>query len=299
MRWLCVLLCAGMLGCGTGRTGAVRVDPALTLLVPNDTVLLVGIGMDALRKTPWYQKSVADQPLPMLEEFANQTGLDVRKDLWEALLVSDGVHSAVLARGRFSEQGMEPNIKRPGMTRTPYKGYTLIGNDEGAFAFVNSTSVVAGRPDSVKFILDQRGQAKGPPAALWQMARSIPSDNQIWLAATGGFGGLAKGAPRAGNLGNMARVFSMLESATAGADLRNGLKAFVHGAARTDEDARTLADGVRGLLGLARLSTPDNQPELLKVYDGIQVEQQERTVRVNVALSPEVFEKALGMLPRK
>jgi hypothetical protein len=295
LRWLYALLCAGILGCGTGRTGAVRVDPALTLLVPNDTVLLVGINMDALRKTPWYQKSVVN--LPLLDEFANQTGLDVRKDLWEALLVSDGVHSALLARGRFSEQGMEPDIKRPGMTRTPYKGHTLIGNDESAFTFVSSTSVIAGRPDSVKFILDQRGQSKGPPAALWQMARSIPADNQIWLAAAGGFGELAKSAPRTGNLANMARVFSMLESATAGADLRSGLKAFVHGAARTDQDARTLADGVRGLLGLARLST-GNQPEVLKVYDGIQVEQQERTLRVNVTLTPDVFDKALSVLPR-
>jgi hypothetical protein len=92
----------------------------------------------------------------------------------------------------------------------------------------------------------------------------------------------------------MARISSLVESVKAGADLRSGLKAFVLGTARTDQDARTLADAVRGFLGLARFSTRGSQPELLKAYDGVQVEQQNRTVRVNVALSPEVFDKTLG-----
>lgn len=282
-RWVCFALCLGLAGCGTGRT-PVRVDPALALLVPNDTSVLAGIRMDVLRATPWYQKS-ANTPLPVLDELAKQTGLDVRRDLWEALLVSDGVHTAALARGRFSEQGLEPNIDRPGLTRAPYKGYTVIGNEQGAFAFVNPTSVVAGRPDSVKFILDQRPESKGPPIALWEMAGSIPADNQIWLAATGA---LPNSIP------NAAKISSLVESVKAGADLRSGLKAFVLGTARTSEDARTLADAVRGFLSLARLSTRGGQPELLKLYDGVQVEQQDRTVRLHVALSQEAFDQVLG-----
>lgn len=278
-----------MLGCGPARSGGVRVDPALRLLVPHDTVLLAGINMDALRKTPWFEKS----SLPLLDDFENRTGLNARKDLWQALFVSDGVHSALLARGRFAEQGLEPNIQRPGMVRTPYKGHTLIGNNESAFTFLNSTLVVAGPPEAVKFILDQRGRAQGPPEALWQAALSIPADNQIWLAAAGGFASLAKAAPRAGNLSNLARVLSMLESATAGADLRNGLKAFVQGETRTDEDARSLAGGIGGLIGLARLSASD--PVLPEVCDAIQVEPRGRTVRLDIALSPELFDKAYAL----
>ncbi len=286
MRWLAVLLCAGLVGCGAGRTGSVRLDPALATLVPNDAVLMLGINMDALRKTRWYRESVAKRPLPVLDDFARETGLDARKDLWEGLLVSDGVHSVVLARGRFSDQGMEPKIDRPDVIRTPYKGYTLIGNGRGAFAFMNATTVVAGPPESVKFILDQRGRSNGPPAALREMAASIAAGNQIWLAATGGLT----------NSHNLAKISSLAESVRAGADLRNGLNAFIVGTARSDEDARTLADGVRGLLGLARLTT-HGQPDLLKAFDGIQVEQQARTVRINVALAPEVFEKALATIP--
>lgn len=281
-RWVCLALCVALAGCGTGRT-RVRVDPALALLVPGDASLLAGIRMDALRAMPWFQKSA--NKLPVLDELAKQTGLDLRRDLWDVLLVSDGVHTAALARGRFSEQGLEPSIERAGIARVPYKGYTLIGNEQGAFAFVNPTSVVAGRPDSVKFILDQRAESKGPPVALWELAGTIPADDQIWLAANGV---LPDSIP------NAAKVSSLVESVKAGADLRNGLKAFVVGTARTSEDARTLADAVRGFLSLARLGTRGGQPGLLKLYDGVQVEQQDRAVRVNVALSQETFDQVLG-----
>ncbi|HOK46877.1 MAG TPA: hypothetical protein PLA43_06695 [Bryobacteraceae bacterium] len=275
-----------MLGCGPARTGGVRVDPALRLLVPHDTVLLAGINMDALRKTPWFEKA----SLPLLDHFEKRTGLNVREDLWQALFVSDGVHSALLARGRFAEQGLEPRIQPPGMVRTPYKGHTLIGNKESAFTFVNSTVVVAGPPEAVKFILDQRGRSQGPPEALWQAALSVPADNQIWLAATGGLTPLAKAAPPSGNLANLARIFSALESAIAGADLRNGLKAFAQGEARTEEEARSLAGGIRGLIELARLSASD--PVLQEVCNAIRLEPQGRMVRLDIELSPELFDRA-------
>jgi hypothetical protein len=285
MRWLAVLLCAGLAGCGTGRTVGVRLDPALATLAPNDAVLMLGINMDALRKTQSYRNSLASRPMPVLEDFANETGLDARNDLWEALLVSNGAHTAILARGRFSDQGMEPKIQRPDFKRTQHKGYTLIGNGRSAFAFVNATTVVAGRPESVQFILDRRGESAGPPAALREIVASIPADSQIWLAATGGLP----------DMQNMARISSLAESVQAGADLRNGLNAFAAGTARSDQDAQTLADGVRGLLALARLTT-HNQPGLLAVYDGIQVERQARTVRARLTLTPELFEKTLVTL---
>ena len=40
----------------------------------------------------------------------------------------------------------------------------------------------------------------------------------------------------------------------------------------TDKAAREIQDAVRGVIGLARLRTPDDQPDLLKLYDTITVE---------------------------
>lgn len=298
MRCLLVLLCVGLVGCGSAQTRSVRIDPALALLVPADTILLAGIRMEDLRATPFYKKSVGQRSLPVLDSLAKETGLDPRKDIWELLFASDGARTAILARGKFSAEGLEPRLERQGATRVPYKGYTLIGNEQAAVVFMNATTAVAGRPATVRAVIDQRGRSKGPPPALQQKISAISAQNQVWLAATGGFGELAKAMPDSGNLANLARVFSMIENVTAAADFRAGLSLFATGLCRSDQDAHSLGDALRGLVGLARLSTPSEDPGMLRVYDGIQVQQQQRTVRVDVALSQELLDKALAKLPQ-
>ena len=82
-------------------TPGALVDPALSGLVPADTTMLVGIRLEDLLKTPIYKKYLADRPIPQLDEFSKQFGIDPRKDLWEVLFISNGQESVVLGRGRF------------------------------------------------------------------------------------------------------------------------------------------------------------------------------------------------------
>jgi hypothetical protein len=281
-------------GCGTAQTGTERIDPTLVTLVPGDSVFLADVRMDALRATPFYKKWIANRPAAPLDDLARQTGLDLRKDLLELLVVSNGQRTAVLARGKFSVNGAEPHLDRPGVTRTPYKGQTLIGNDQGSVTFLNAGVAVAGRPDAVRWIIDQRGRSSGLPPALRDKVSQIPAGNQMWLASAGGFGALQKDLPQTGNLANIGKVISMLESVTAAADMRSGLKLAVNGVCRNEQDAKSLSDAVRGLVGIGRLSTPDNQPELLRAYDGIKVEQQQRSVLVNAAIGPELVDSLFG-----
>ena len=65
------------------------VDPALATLVPADTAILVGAKLDKLRETPTYQKHFSQMSLPRLDDFARETGLDPRKDVWEVLFASE------------------------------------------------------------------------------------------------------------------------------------------------------------------------------------------------------------------
>jgi len=294
MRCLLALLCLAMAGCGPAQTSAVRIDPALAALVPADAILLAGVRLDALRSTPLYKSALAQRPLPGLDDLARRTGVDPRQDLSEVLVVSGGVNTAILARGKFAAQGGEPRIDLPGAKRTLYKGYTLIGNEEGAVAFMNASVVVAGRPAAVRAIIDARGRSSGVPPALKSKVGEIPAASQLWLAATGGFNQFAKAAPQSGNFANAARIFSMLESVTAWADLRSGLQLSASGLCRTDQDARTLSAALRGLVGLGRLSAPPEQPDLLRVYDAIQVDQQQRSLRLSVNLPQDLLDKAVA-----
>jgi hypothetical protein len=290
-RCLLVLLCVGLPGCRPGQTGQVRIDPALATLVPHDTVTLAGIRMEALRDTPLYRKWVAERPLPAVDRFAEETGLDLRKDLWEALIASDGKDVVVMARGKFSATGEEPRIDRPGVQRMPYKGYTLIGTDEGAVVFLNQSTAAAGRPAVLRTLIDRRDASqRGVPPALMELVREIPAHNQVWVASLGGFGQIREAVPPEGALASIGKIFSLIEQFRAAADLRNGLDATASARCRNEQDAKTLHDALRGLVGLGRLSTPDNRPELLRVYDAMQVEQDQRAVRFRAEVPLDVID---------
>ena len=133
-------------------------------------------------------------------------------------------------------------------------------------------------------------------AALLQEAQSIAAESQIWAVSLGGFAEAAKAAPQAGNLSNLAKIVELIEKATFGADLRSGLKASAVVVCRSEQDARTLSEALRGIIGLARLSTPDNEPDLLRAYDGIQVSVEQRSVRLRAEMAQELLDKLLERL---
>jgi hypothetical protein len=278
MRYVMLLLCVGLAGCGPSRTSGVRIDSALERLVPGDATVLAGVRLDALRATPFYKKWVGERSVPFLDRWSEESGFDPRKDLQEMLVVSDGVQTAILARGKFDEKAL----------RAAQEGYTL--------KILNPTTLVAGRTADVQWIIDQRGRSSGPPSALSQELSTIPAQSQIWLAATGGFGELSKAMPQSGNASNLAKVFSMIKSATASVDFANGLKLAASGVCRTDQDAHSLSDAVRGMVALARLNTPAGNSEMLEVYDGIKTEQQQRTVKVTASLSEAQLDELLTQL---
>ena len=84
-----------------------------------------------------------------------------------------------------------------------------------------------------------------------------------------------------------------------GADFSKGLNLTVRLDCGTNDDARHVHDALRGAIGMARLSTPDNQPELLKVYDAIQVAQINSRVEVNGDLPGDQVDRILTLWLKK
>jgi hypothetical protein len=97
-RVVVTCLLVALAGCRPKPAPIVLVDPALAILVPPDAVLLAGVRMKQLR----------------------ESGIDPRKDVWELLITSDGKDTVVMARGKFSELGMEPKLEREGVRRFAY-----------------------------------------------------------------------------------------------------------------------------------------------------------------------------------
>jgi hypothetical protein len=259
VRRLAAALVLVLAGCG-GRIDPGRIDPALATLIPADTVLLAG---GKLKELPPSVRSLV----------AAQTGIELKQELWEVLGVSNGRDIVAMARGEFSDRGLEPRLD--GAQRIPYRGYTLLGTEERAVVFMNATTAVGGPTAAVRAVLDGRDRSSGPPARLAALMRSIPREHQLWLAAAGGFRGLRL----PGNAGNLGRVLSIVEELAAGARVETGAQGFASALCRSAGEAESLAGALRAFTALSGFE------------ESVQVAAREQTVRVDFALSEEALRR--------
>ncbi len=285
---------------------AERIDNVLQRLVPHDTVSLFGAQMDQVKSTPLYQKLIVEQKLGDLDAFATRTGFDPRRDVRELLVASDLAKKSgvLLARGNFhiNQAVLQANKD---VRRSQYRGYTFwtdTAQDNG-FCIMDSTLAIAGPVVSMRAVLDQyKSTNTRQTSPLLQKALAVPIRNQVWLVSSGGADFLANNTPIDGAASNFVKIFRNLEGTLVEADLSRGLNARIFGACKTEADAKTLSDAARGLIGFGRLSVPDSQPQLLRVWDGIQVAQQGRSLTVNADLTPELIQQLLQLTqsaPRK
>jgi hypothetical protein len=295
MRTIAVLLAAALLfstACQTQRRTTVgpRIDPGLAALVPPGTSILVGADLDALRKTSTYERHFSNVRLPRIDDFARETGLDPRKDISQTLFCSNGRDNGVLmVRGKFSPRDLEQKLEEKGAARTRYKNFDVWGDDRGAVVFLNDHTALLGNPTALRAVVDARGRASGVPKNLEPLLASLPGEAQFWAVFNGTPALLP--VPDESNLSNLNHLARSVETGAVSGDLRSGLSLRAHGACATDQDATQIRNTLKGLIGLGRLSTPENRPDLLKVYDAIDVQQQGRRVDVTAEVPQDIVDR--------
>lgn len=290
MRAFWLALLTAVIGCRSADKATLRIDATLARFVAPDAVFVAGARMESLRSTPLYRKWVEGKPRPLLDRFAQRTGLDPRRDIGEVLLSSDGKHMVAIARGRFDNQRLEAWLSASGGRRERYKGYTLLGNEKSALLLLDPNTVAGGAPAVLRELADRRNQRRSSP--LLEKARAFPATTQFWAISSNPLA-IAEELPAGGVLANLRKIAAMLESGTLAGDLHGGLHLTMEGKCRNEEDARTLVEVLRGLVGLARLSTPDNAPELLRAYDRVRVEQRATALAVKAEIPQELLDKLL------
>jgi hypothetical protein len=287
MRLLLLTVTLALCACAH-KDASPKIDPSLDTLVPADTVLMAGTRLEALLKTPVYQRNFANREIPQIDEFAQRTGLDPRKDLWELLYVSNGHHGVLLGRGKFGDEMMAPgldrNYSKDGAQRFGYKGFTMFGNDSGALLLINGTTAAMGDVPALHSLIDQRPTSHGPPPAMAALLKDIPPDAQFWGAYAGGPVHLGL----AGVLGNLDRLLSNVQTGTVYFDLRTGVIAEAAATCVNEQGAEDVAGALKALVGIGRLSVPKNQPDLAQAYDTIRVTQEGARVKLHIDI-PEVM----------
>ncbi|MEJ7605513.1 MAG: hypothetical protein WKF37_04445 [Bryobacteraceae bacterium] len=249
--------------------------------------------MEQLRQTPIFRKYVMPGRLPAEEQFRRATGVDIRSDIWEILVTHNSNDGVVMLRGKFTEMGMEPKLQREGVQRLGYKGYTMLGDERNAVAFLNPTTAIAGRTPALRQVIDRRNDAAGVPKVLAEKIRQIPSSNQVWFAGDGS-GGIP--SLESGQLAAMLKLLGNVKLVWGGIAIDKGLDVKIEAAALTEEGAVQLQDAIRGLIGFGRLSTPSDRTELLRLYDTMQVEAASRTVHLKAAIPEGLLEELIRLL---
>jgi hypothetical protein len=289
-RGYTLLIIAGFLlsGCRRHTTPSVFVDPALATLVPVDTVFVAGVRVQQLHSTPIYQRYLLQHKLPVIENFSRETGLDVHKDLWEVLMPSDGTTTWVMLRGKFTEMGMEPRVNREGAQRLGHKGYTMLGDERVAVLFLNPTTAVAAPASGLRSIIDNRDKGTGMPSWLQEKVSSISSANQMWFA-----GKPAGRFPESGPIQQLLQPVSLI---TGGVDFRSGIDARIELQAQSGLDAQRLRDAVRALVGAARMQTPEDRRDSLRIYDNIHIQNDASRVSIRIEIPADLLDEAIQLI---
>ena len=290
---LAALFALMLAACDSGRIGAVRIDPAIQSLVPGNTTMLAGADIDSLRNTEFYQRAIRVAGADGLDSLTRLTGIDPRKDVHEVLTCSNGKTAVVIADGRWDNKAVQQHLASNGAVRSDFHGRTLYTAGKSAVWFPRSRFAAAGPTDAVKQLIAAQDGEHGIPDAFRDKLNVVPEGSQFWLAYIGSPAALAPQTPQGSTLGNILEMVRGVNGLALGLDLRTGLHLEAQVTCNAEDDARRVRDALRGLIGMGRLSTPDNQPDLLKVFDAIEVNRDHAAVNVSAKLPQNLVDKFL------
>ncbi len=272
-----------------------KIDNVLVRMVPPGSTSLVGANMDRMKATPFYKTLVDQQRMPQVDAFATDTGFDPRRDVRELLYVSTPEGSVLLARGHFKLKS-DPSSRAKLVRHGVYNIWTI---ENSGFCILDGSLAAAGQLKAVEAALDEwtKGQHKAAQPLL-ALGKAIHPTTNLWGISTGFATFLASALPKSGGPGGIdfSKIFTGMKSSWFQADFSTGLRIDLHGSTSTDQDAIALRDMAKGLIGFGRLSVPENQPEMLKLWDGFSVEQAAREVTIQADIALPLLDKLMQML---
>jgi len=289
---LCFVSCSRQVSSG------IVVDGAFRPLIRPETNVLAGVSIEKLKAAPLYQRHEKALDFPLFDASVQRLGFDPRRDITDLLFASDSKTGTLMARGRFQPKQIEAKLQTSGLQRRHYKNFTLLGDDRNSLVFLKSGLLLAGSSEGVRSELDFGDSGAGEvPEELQERLRTLPKDDQVWIVSRNGLP--FAGAPMRSEVQSaLANIVEYIRGTTAGLAVDNGAHLQANLTCISAEGAQRVHDAIRGGIGLLRLSTKDNETDLLKLYDAIQVDQDQNLVKVRADLSGNVADRFLNMLPQ-
>ena len=240
----------------------------------------------------WEARSLGEKSrLGEAKTFLQRLGIDTAKDLDGVLVAcaptAGSAEWMALLRGRFDVEAIRKGLEDPAarMAVESYRKWSIYSlvlvPDLGdlSVVLIDASAVALGKSDTLRRILDAREQPETSLRSKGVMRRLVPKLDgraQIWVMLDGralgrGFNesrDKIPGAVGVPDLGSLSAVVSASLSASLAEDLSLRLELGSDSA----KHAQSLADGLQGVLGFARLGAAAKEKDLGEILDAIQVD---------------------------
>jgi len=282
-------------------------DPQLLNLVMPDAQVVAGVNVEQAKGSPFGQYVLSQiQPNDQhLQELVALTGFDPRRDVRELLVASAGGNNPkssglALARGNFDVAKIGAAARTNGATVDTYSGATLIIDPKknGAAAFPDSTTVVAGSLDLVKAALDRRTSTASPiNPALSTKVQQWSTSQDAWVVTLISPASLGPG--RAANLPGVANAETLqkIDQFSGGLKFGSNVALTAEAQAQTAQDAQGLAGVVQFLASLAQTHASEN-PDAAALLKALTVTVEGQVVKIGLSLPNDQFENLLKHKPQ-
>jgi len=300
-------------------------DVSWARLMPPDTSAVGGVDVRTFVGSALYRRfdeELTQRGEKPFERMAAEIGVDPTRDIDRIVFATaissveawaSGMGSAlVYVEGRFPTDRIQQTLHEKGAKQMAHRGLDIFVIDEqnsgkntpAAIAFLDEQRALLGDYGSVAAAID-RDAAGGPSFVdnvdLLDRASEAAGRGQFWSVSTRS-GELIKQLDTEGVAPEHARILAVLAEmaeTTATVDLANGIEARFDGVCGSSEDAKTLADLVRGLVALGRLSLKPGQESFLKLLDRVEVSDSAADIRLSLRFDSFELDEVLDSLRKQ
>lgn len=282
--------------CSKSQPTGAFLDSAFRDGISADAQTIISIKLDQLKATNLYRRHQQLLDLPQFNNLAERAGLDPRRDISSLCAIWDGKHLVLLAKGAFNNAQLEQKLIASGAQRVPYKNFFLLSRGPDSVAFPQPGFAIASSSAAVQSELDLLSSKSGAiPEELQARLTEIPSDSQIWEVSRGGLPGT--GVALRSDLDSAISNFASSVTGTSfGLRFDSGSHLLSRITCKSPEGAKRVTETMRGLIGFARLSTRDNELDMLRIWDAVSVSTAQQLVRIQADLPGDLSDKLINQL---
>jgi len=283
--------------------------PSQALVLPADARFVMGFDVKRLVASPLYARLPEPHRLTMFREMEETIGLNPERDLEQIVVAGKGGADAgpatTVVIGTFDRQKLGRAVetqKKEHVTWRSVEGTTVYFIDEGkprgtAAAFLYDRSIVMGSAENVLAAVTGRAQ-RSPGlranATLAPLLERIKPGSAFWMVGDQNLlSNLPMTVPGAGDT---QMTLPSLQSLSVTGELDPLIAVTITGEAVDGAAAKSLADGVRGLVGLVTLQAA-SKPELKDLASAITVATDENRVLVNARIPYETLDALTSHRP--